>query len=126
MFARTGLSILALVLLPLAGSSSALAQDSAEKAAAVTEEDGKWFEDAVDGPLISNQKEVGVQAAVDGVGIAFASRQLIDSHIAEGRLVALLEAWSAPFPGYYLCYPAQRQMAPPLRALIDTIRATRA
>ena len=88
-------------------------------------EDGKWFEVAVDGPLISNQKDFGVQAAVDGIGIAFASRQLIDSHIAEGRLVALLEAWSAPFPGYYLCYPAQRQMAPALRALIDTIRATR-
>lgn len=85
-------------------------------------ENGKWFEVAVDGPLISNLKDFGVQAAVDGVGIAFASRQMIDSHIAEGRLIALLEAWSAPFPGYYLCYPAQRQMAPPLRALIDTIR----
>lgn len=86
-------------------------------------ENGKWFEVAVDGPLISNLKDFGVQAAVDGVGIAFASRQLIDRHIAEGRLVALLEAWSAPFPGYYLCYPAQRRMAPPLRALIDTIRS---
>jgi len=68
-------------------------------------------------------KDFGVQAAVDGVGVAFASQQLIARHIAEGRLVALLETWSAPFPGYYLCYPAQRQMAPPLRAVIDTIRA---
>lgn len=85
-------------------------------------ENGKWFEVAVDGPLISNKKGFGVQAAVDGVGIAFASQQLIAAHIAEGRLVPLLEAWSAPFPGYYLCYPAQRQMAPPLRAMIDTIR----
>ncbi|WP_104663842.1 LysR family transcriptional regulator [Ensifer adhaerens] len=85
-------------------------------------ENGKWFEVAIDGPLISNMKDFGVQAAVDGVGIAFASQQLIAPHIAEGRLIALLEAWSAPFPGYYLCYPAQRRMAPPLRAVIDTIR----
>ena len=48
--------------------------------------------------------------------------QLIAPHIAKGRLVPLLEAWSAPFPGYYLCYPAQRQMAPSLRAVIDAIR----
>ncbi len=84
--------------------------------------EGKWFEVAVSGPVIASQKDFGVQAAVDGLGIAFASGQLIDAHIAQGRLVPLLEAWSAPFPGYYLCYPAQRQMAPALRALIDTIR----
>jgi len=85
-------------------------------------ENGKWFEVAVQGPLISNLKDFGVQAAIDGIGVAFASRRLIDAPIAEGRLVPLLEAWSAPFPGYYLCYPAQRRMAPPLRALIDTVR----
>jgi DNA-binding transcriptional LysR family regulator len=84
--------------------------------------DGKWFEVAVEGPVISSRKDFGVQAAVDGLGIAFASEHLIEAHIAEGHLVPLLESWSAPFPGYYLCYPAQRHMAPALRALIDTIR----
>jgi hypothetical protein len=39
--------------------------------------------------------------------------------IAAGRLTPLLERWSAPFPGYFLCYPQQRQMAPALRAFID-------
>lgn len=84
--------------------------------------DGKWFEVAVEGPVITSRKDFAVQAAVDGLGIAFASDELIRAQVAEGRLVPLLEAWSAPFPGYYLCYPAQRQMAPALRALIDTIR----
>ena len=50
-----------------------------------------------------------------GLGIAFSTEQMIEPHVAMGRLVPLLEPWSAPFPGYYLCYPAQRQMAPPLR-----------
>jgi DNA-binding transcriptional LysR family regulator len=86
-------------------------------------ESGKWFEVAVEGPIIANSKEFCLQAAIDGVGIAFPTDQLSAPHIAAGRLVPLLESWSAPFPGFYLCYPAQRQMAPPLRAFIDAVRA---
>lgn len=86
-------------------------------------ENGKWFEVAVNGPVITNLKDFGLQAAIDGLGIAFASQQTIAPHVAAGRLVPLLESWSAPFPGYYLCYPAQRQMAPPLRAFIDSVRS---
>ncbi len=85
-------------------------------------ENGKWFEVAVEGPVVSSEKAFGVQAAVNGLGIAFASEHLIKAHISEGRLAPVLEAWSARFPGYYLCYPAQRRMAPALRALIDAIR----
>lgn len=84
-------------------------------------ENGKWFEVEVEGPLIANSKEFGIQAAVDGLGIAFSTRHLCAPHVTAGRLVPLLEAWSAPFPGYYLCYPAQRQMAPALRAFIDAV-----
>jgi DNA-binding transcriptional LysR family regulator len=84
-------------------------------------ENGKWFEVAVDGPVITNLKDFALQAAIDGLGIAFSTQQLIEPHVAAGRLVPLLEPWSAPFPGYYLCYPAQRQMAPALRAFIDSV-----
>jgi DNA-binding transcriptional LysR family regulator len=86
-------------------------------------EDGAWFDVAVAGPVITNLKDFGLQAAIDGLGIAFASEQLIAPHVAAGRLVMLLEPWSGLFPGYYLCYPAQRQMAAPLRAFIDAVRA---
>jgi len=87
------------------------------------QENGQWFEVAVVGPVISNLKDFGLQAALEGLGIAFASEQLIAPQVAAGRLVPLLEAWSAPFPGYYLCYPSQRQMAPPLRAFIESVRS---
>lgn len=87
------------------------------------QEDGKWFEVAVTGPVITNLKDFGVLAAVDGLGIAFGTELMIAPHVAAGRLVRLLENWSAPFPGYFLCYPAQRQMALPLRAFIDSIRS---
>ena len=86
-------------------------------------EDGAWFDVAVGGPVITNLKDFGVQAAIDGLGIAFASQQLIAPYVAAGRLVTLLEPWSGLFPGYYLCYPMQRQMAAPLRAFIDAARA---
>ena len=43
--------------------------------------------------------------------------------LADGRLVALLEPWCAPFPGDHLCYPRQRLMAPAVRAFIDRVRA---
>ncbi len=86
-------------------------------------EGGQWFEVAVEGPIIANSKEFCLQAALDGVGIAFPTEQLSAPHVAAGRLVPLLETWSAPFPGYCLCYPAQRQMAPSLRAFIDAVRS---
>jgi DNA-binding transcriptional LysR family regulator len=86
-------------------------------------EDDKWFEVAVEGPVISNLKDFGLQAAIDGLGIAFGTQQMVAPHVGAGRLVTLLEPWSGLFPGYYLCYPAQRQMASPLRAFIDAVRS---
>jgi DNA-binding transcriptional LysR family regulator len=86
-------------------------------------EDGRWFEVTVEGPIITNSKEFAVQAAIEGLGIAFPTQQLSAPHVAADRLVCLLEPWSAPFPGFFLCYPSPRQMAPALRAFIDAIRA---
>lgn len=85
--------------------------------------EGKWFDVEVQGPLISNSKDFGLKAAAEGLGIAFATEELVAPYLANGSLVALLESWSAPFPGFFLCYPAQRQMAPALRAFIDALRA---
>lgn len=85
-------------------------------------EDGSWFEVAVDGPLIVNDKALELRAALQGVGIGFLVEEEAAEHIAAGRLVPLLEPWSAPFPGLFLIYPRQRQMAPALRAFIDAVR----
>jgi DNA-binding transcriptional LysR family regulator len=83
---------------------------------------GSWFEVAVDGPSIVNDKEMGMRATLQGVGIGFPVEETVADHIAAGRLVPLLERWSALFPGLFLCYPQQRQMAPALRAFIDAVR----
>jgi DNA-binding transcriptional LysR family regulator len=83
---------------------------------------GSWFEVVVAGPLIVNDKDTALRMALQGVGIAFAVEETVADAIAARRLTPLLEAWSAPFPGYFLCYPQQRQMAPALRAFIDAVR----
>lgn len=88
-------------------------------------EDGAWFSVAVDGPLIVNDKAMALRAARHGVGIAFQVEDVARDDIAAGRLVPLLERWSAPFPGLFLCYPRQRQMAPALRAFIDAVKVKR-
>ncbi|WP_372021828.1 LysR family transcriptional regulator (plasmid) [Tistrella mobilis] len=86
------------------------------------QEDGTWFEVTVNGPVLSNSRDFAVQAAVEGLGIAFAIEQVVAPYIADGRLVPLLTQWSAPFSGFHLCYPVQRQMAPALRAFITELR----
>ena len=61
---------------------------------------------------------------MEGAGIALAVEEAVAAHVMAGRLVPLLQAWSAPFPGFFLCYPAQERMAPALRAVIDVILTT--
>jgi DNA-binding transcriptional LysR family regulator len=85
-------------------------------------EKGSWFEVVVTGPVIVNDKEMANRLALEGVGIAIAVEETVADPIGAGRLMPLLEDWSAPFPGYFLCYPQQRQMAPALRAFIDAVR----
>lgn len=87
-------------------------------------ENDRWFSVAVSGPLIASNREFGVKAALSGLGIAFAIEEVVAPFIADGRLVPLLEPWSARFPGFVLCYPQQRHMSPALRALIDVLRAS--
>lgn len=85
-------------------------------------EHGRWFEVRTHGPLIVNDKSLAIQAALQGIGIAFCVEEAVQDHLQAGRLQSLLEPWCAIFPGIHLCYPRQRQMAPALRAFIDAVR----
>ncbi len=78
---------------------------------------------AVNGPLIVDDVQVMIQAALDGVGLAFALEQDVASHLASGALVRVLEDWCPPFPGYYLYHPSRRQQPAALSALIAILRS---
>jgi len=86
------------------------------------EREGESFDVAVDGPLTVNDPDLQLQAALDGVGIAYMFDLLVKPLVETGRLQRCLADWSPSFPGFYLYYPSRRQMPPPLRAFIDFIR----
>lgn len=77
---------------------------------------------AVNGPLIVDDVDVMLRAAIDGVGLAFADEERVAEHLASGALVRVLEDWCQPFPGFFLYYPSRRQVPAALSALIDTLR----
>ena len=74
------------------------------------------------GPLIVDDAEIMMRAAIDGVGLAFTLEEHAAPHLASGALVRVLEDWCPPFAGLFLYYPSRRQQPAALSALIETLR----
>jgi DNA-binding transcriptional LysR family regulator len=74
----------------------------------------------VRGPLVLDDMDVTIRAAVDGVGLAFTLEEYVAPHLASGVLVRVLEDWCPPFAGFFLYYPSRRQQPAALSALIET------
>ena len=86
------------------------------------EKDGESVEVDVTGPMIFDDADLMIRAAVEGLGLTFSFEEYIASQIASGALVRVLEDWCPPFPGYFLYYPSRRQQPAALSALIETLR----
>jgi DNA-binding transcriptional LysR family regulator len=78
---------------------------------------------AVNGPLIVDDVDLVIAAAVDGVGLAYMSEERAAEQLSSGALVKVLEDWCQPFPGFFLYYPNRRNQPAALVALIETLRA---
>ncbi len=76
----------------------------------------------VSGPIIVDEPAMLPCIAAQGIGIAYQFDYQIDHYLASSELIQLMPDWTPPFPGFYLYYPSQQQMAPALRAFIDHIR----
>lgn len=61
-------------------------------------------------------------AALQGFGIGCFAEDIIKEDIEAGRLVALLEDWSPPIPGYHLYYPSRRQHSPAFALALEALR----
>jgi len=77
---------------------------------------------AVNGPLIVDDVETLVRAAIDGIGVAFVSDERVAPQLVAGELIRVLEDWCQPFPGFFLYYPSRRQQPAALSALIEALR----
>jgi DNA-binding transcriptional LysR family regulator len=76
----------------------------------------------VNGPLIVDDTNLVIHAALAGVGLGLAYEEQIAEYVAKRRLIRVLEDWSPPFPGFYLYYPGRRHQSAALTALVHGLR----
>jgi len=86
------------------------------------ERDGQTLSVRVNGQAVFNNTFLMLQAALDGMGLAYVPFDLMERHIKAGRLVPVLEDWWPLFPGYHLYYASRRQLAPALALVIEALR----
>ena len=83
---------------------------------------GRELRVRVDGQLTYNTTAQELNAALAGLGLAYVPESMAQPHLAQGRLVRVLEDWCPPFAGYHLYYPSRRQHTPAFALLIDALR----
>jgi DNA-binding transcriptional LysR family regulator len=83
---------------------------------------GQRLDVAVDGPVVTNHADIGIAAALNGLGIAYHfDRDGVGEHVAAGRLVQVLADWSISRPGLFLYYPSAKHRPALLGAFIDCL-----
>ena len=86
---------------------------------------GRDFSVAVRERVLSNDAALLLRLARAGRGLTMCFEDEVRDDLARGALVAVLEEFSTPFPGFYLYYPERRHASPALRALVDSLRLAR-
>ncbi|EKK5511707.1 LysR family transcriptional regulator [Enterobacter hormaechei] len=86
------------------------------------ERDGRELRVRVDGQLILNSLPQRIDAAENGLGLAYVPEDAVQDALAESRLVRVLEAWCPAFTGYHLYYPSRRQRTTAFALLIAALR----
>jgi DNA-binding transcriptional LysR family regulator len=88
-------------------------------------ENGKDFEVAVNGRILVNDADIMLNAATAGLGLAYLIDSSVRDHLADKRLVRVLDRYCVPFPGFFLYYPSRAHVAPKLQALVDFLKVGR-
>lgn len=86
------------------------------------ERGGQELKVRVEGQLVFNRLQMVLEAVLAGFGLAYLPEDMVQAHIAEGRLVRVLRDWTPVWQGYHLYYPSRRQSSRALTLLIDTLR----
>lgn len=86
------------------------------------EKKGKELKVRVEGQLVFNNIAMRLDAALQGLGLAYMPEDLVQAHVAEGRLIRVLSDWCEAFPGYHLYYPSRRQTSPAFTLFRDALR----
>lgn len=84
--------------------------------------DDRLVEYEVKGNLTISDTLFSVDAALEGVGLAYTFEELALPHIRAKRLKRVLTSFSPTFPGFYLYYPSRHDQPTKLKALIEYVR----
>ena len=79
----------------------------------------------VEGQLFLNATSQILDAALAGIGLAYVPEDMVQAHIAEGRLKRVLEDWCEPYAGYHLYYPSRRKPSQAFALLVEALRFRR-
>jgi len=86
------------------------------------EQDGREFSVKVEGPLVFNSIMHVLNAALDGIGLAYVPEYLAAPYLVDGRLKQVLTDWCPYFQGYHLYYPNRRQASPAFSAFVEALK----
>lgn len=84
--------------------------------------DAREFSVRVDGQLILSHIGSAIDAALDGVGLAYLPKDLIRRYVETGLLREVLVDWCPTFQGYHLYYPSRRHSSPAFSAFVEAFR----
>ncbi|WP_395334715.1 LysR family transcriptional regulator [Novosphingobium sp. BL-8H] len=88
-------------------------------------ENGRTFDVDVRPRVTTNDMGLMLRTARAGAGLTFGVEETFRPYLDSGDLIALLEEYCPPFPGFFLYFPDRRNLAPKLRALVDHVRLHR-
>ncbi|WP_092758582.1 LysR family transcriptional regulator [Rhodoferax sp. OV413] len=84
--------------------------------------DSRVVEYEARGNLTITDSLFNLEAALEGVGLAYTFESLAQPYLQAGRLQQVLQAYSPTFPGFYLYYPSRHDQPSKLKAFIDYVR----
>ncbi len=86
------------------------------------QEDGREFSVRVAGQLVYSNIGSAIDAAVDGMGLAYAPTDLILRYVKDGRLREVIKTWCPIFQGYHLYYPNRRNHSSAFAAFVEAFK----
>ena len=86
------------------------------------QKDGQVVKVRSEGQLVFNNLAMRLNSALDGLGLTYMPEDEVLPHVAEGKLVRVLDDWCPSFPGYHLYYPSRRHFSSALSVLVDVLR----
>lgn len=84
-------------------------------------EDERIVEYEIGGSLTINDSLFGIEAALEGIGLAYTFEPHSLPYIQAKRLTRVLDRFAPTFPGFFLYYPSRRQQASKMKAFVDYV-----